>query len=89
MSDMQENYEEYATFTTTDKDGNEIEMAVIDEFDFEHKSYVAAARIEGDTIDEEGLFIYRLRVGEDDFSVEKIDSAEEYQKVANAYLELS
>lgn len=85
----QENYQEYATFTTTDREGNEIEMAVIDEFDFEHKSYVAAARIVGDAIDEEGLYIYRLRLGEDDFTVEKIESAEEYQKIAEAYSSLS
>ena len=29
---MQEEFKEYVTFTTTNREGNEIEMAVVDEF---------------------------------------------------------
>lgn len=85
---MEENFKEYITFTTTNKDGEEVEMAVIDEFTFENKPYCVAALIEGDTINEEGLYIYKIKVGEDDFTVEKIKNSVDYQKVAQAYMEL-
>ena len=45
---MQEEFIEYATFTTVNKEGNEIEMAIVDEFQFEHKNYVVGALIEDD-----------------------------------------
>ena len=57
-----EDFKEYATFTVTNKDGEEVELAVVDEFDFEHKHYVVGALIEGDTINEDGLFIYSRKV---------------------------
>lgn len=85
---MAEEFEEYVTFTITASDGSEVEMAVIDEFEFEHKGYVAAAKVEGDVINEEGLFIYRIKETEEDFEVEKIKSQVEYQKIAKAYMEL-
>jgi hypothetical protein len=85
---MNEEYEEYITFTVKAKDGKEVEMAVVDEFDFEHKHYVVGALIEGDTINEEGLYIYKAKVMADDFEVEKITSQEDYQKIAKAYMEL-
>ena len=48
-----EDFKEYATFKTTNKDGEELELAVVDEFDFEYNHYVVGALIEGDTINEE------------------------------------
>lgn len=81
-------FKEYATFTITTSEGEEVEMAVVDEFSFENKSYVAAARIVDDTIDEEGLYIYRVIVSEDDFSVEKITNKVDYEKIAKAYMEM-
>lgn len=80
-----EEFEEYVTFTTTNKDGEEIEMAVVDEFEFEKKEYVVGALIEGDTINEDGLYIFRAIPDGDDFKVEKIADEKEYEKVANAY----
>lgn len=85
---MQEEFKEYVTFVTTNKDGSEIEMAVMDEFEFEHKNYVAAALIEGDTVHEDGLFIFRVKEMGDDIKVEKIANPTEYQKIAQAYMEL-
>lgn len=84
----EEGFKEYATFTITTSAGEEVEMAVVDEFEYEHKNYVAAARIIDDGIDEEGLFIYRVKVGEDDFKVEKITNKFDYDKVVNAYMEM-
>lgn len=83
-----EDFKEYATFKTTNKDGEELELAVVDEFDFENKHYVVGALIEGDTINEEGLYIYKAQITDDDFTVEKIRNQVDYQKIARAYMEL-
>ncbi|MBR5579530.1 MAG: DUF1292 domain-containing protein [Lachnospiraceae bacterium] len=85
---MQEEVREYATFTTMNKEGVEIEMAVMDEFQFEHKNYVVGALVEGDLIKEEGLFIFRLKEAEDSIEVEKIDDAAAYERIAKAYMEM-
>ena len=85
---MQEEMREYATFTTTNKEGNEIEMAVIDEFEFEHKNYVVGALIEEDTVKEDGLFIFKVKEAKEEIIVEKISSQTEYQKIAEAYMEM-
>ncbi|MBE5877158.1 MAG: DUF1292 domain-containing protein [Lachnospiraceae bacterium] len=82
-------FQEYVTFTVTTKDGNEVEMAVVDEFDFKNKHYVVGALIEGDTINEDGMYIYKSVIKGDDFTVEKINSEVEYKQVAEAYLKLS
>lgn len=83
-----EDFKEYATFKTTNKDGEELELAVVDEFDFENKHYVVGALIEGDTINEEGPYIYKAQITDDDFTVEKIRNQVDYQKIARAYMEL-
>lgn len=90
MSELEngQDFEEFVTFTITAKDGSEVEMAVVDEFEFEKKSYIAAARVIGDSIDEEGLYIYRYRETEDGFKAEKITNAIDYEKVVNAYMEM-
>jgi len=85
---MQEEFKEYATFTTTNKEGNEIEMAVVDEFEFEHKNYVVGALNEDNTIHEDGLFIFRIKEMGEDIKVEKISNQTEYQKIAQAYMEM-
>lgn len=85
---MQEEFKEYITFTTTNKDGNEIEMAVVDEFEFEHKNYVTGALIEDNTINEDGLFIFRVKEAGEEIKVEKITNQTEYQKIAQAYMEM-
>lgn len=84
---MAEEMNEYVTFTVDDREGNEVELAVVDEFEFEHKNYVAAAKIEGDTVSEEGIYIYRVKAGEE-FAVEKITNQIDYQKIAEAYMEM-
>ena len=86
--EMQQEFKEYATFTTTNKEGNEIEMAVVDEFEFEHKNYVVGALIEEDTIKEDGVFIFRVKEMTEEIKVEKISNPTEYQKIAQAYMEM-
>lgn len=91
---MQENsvdneYKEYVTFSDTTKSGRKIELAVMDEFEYVNKYYVAAALVEDDVINEESLFIYRLKLkGAVDYSVEKITDPKEYEQVAKAYEEM-
>lgn len=85
---MEKDFNEYITFTVTTKDGTEVEMAVVDEFDFENKHYVVGAVIEDDTIREDGLYIYKSVMEGDDFKVEKITREFEYQRIAEAYMEM-
>ena len=85
---MENEFQEYNTFTVTTKEGTEVEMAVIDEFEYERKHYVVGAIIENDTINEDGMYIYRSVINGEEFSVEKIDSEAEYMKVAKAYMEM-
>lgn len=83
---MNDEMKEYITFFVTDKSGNQVEMAVIDEFQYEHKDYVVSALVKDDTVDEEGIFIYRVKPNSDELEVEKITNTIEYQKIAEAYL---
>jgi len=81
--------EEYVTFFVKSKEGKDIEMAVVDEFEFEKKNYLVSAVVENDTVNEEDVFIYRMKLtGEDGFTAEQITDEREYEKVVNAYLEL-
>ena len=82
-----EDFEEYTVFKTKTKDGSEVEMAVVDEFEFEKKNYVAAALVEGDTINEDGLYIFRAKVENGEFKAEKIHSQVDYQRICDAYME--
>ena len=85
---MENEMQEYVTFTTTTSEGKEVEMAVVDEFEYERRHYVVGAVIEDDTINEDGMYIYRSVINGEDFTVEKIDSEAEYMKVAKAYMEI-
>ncbi len=85
---MEKDFNEYITFHVTSKDGADVEMAVVDEFDFENKHYVVGALVEGDTINEEGLYIYRSIIEGDDFKVEKIAREFDYKRIAKAYMEM-
>ena len=85
---MEKEFNEYITFHVTNKDGADVEMAVVDEFDFENKHYVVGALVEDDTINENGLYIYRSVIEGDDFKVEKIAREFEYNRIAKAYMEM-
>ena len=85
---MEKDFNEYITFHVTSKDDADVEMAVVDEFDFENKHYVVGALVEGDTINEDGLYIYRSIIEGDDFKVEKIAREFDYKRIAKAYMEM-
>lgn len=79
---------EYVVFTVTASDGSDVQMAVVDEFDFENRHYIVSARVEGDTIIEDGNYIYRARITGDDFVAEKITNSVDYERVVKAYMEM-
>lgn len=85
---MEQEYQEYVTFHITAKDGSDVEMAVVDEFDFEKKHYVVGAVVKDDVIDDEGRYIYESIIDGDDFTVEKIKKDFDYRRIAQAYLEM-
>lgn len=85
---MENEYKEYATFHITAKDGSDVEMAVVDEFDFEDKHYVVGAVIKEDTILDDGRYIYQSIIDGDDFSVEKIKREFDYNRIAKAYMDM-
>jgi len=85
---MEKEFDEYITFHVTTKDGTEVEMAVVDEFEFEENHYVVGALVEDDTISEEGRYIYRSIIDGDNFTVEKIKREFDYNRIAKAYMEM-
>lgn len=87
---MAAEYNEYVTFTVTTKTGDTVEMAVVDEFDFENKHYVVGALIKEDEIVDEGRYIYKLvmKDGDEEFKVEKIGREFEYNRIAEAYMSM-
>jgi len=85
---VEKDFNEYITFHVTSKDGADVELAVVDEFDFENTHYVVGAVVEDDTINEDGLYIYRSIIEGDDFKVEKIAREFDYKRIAKAYMEM-
>lgn len=85
---MEKEFNEYVTFSVTAKDGSTVEMAVVDEFDFEDKHYVVGAVIKDDTILEDGQYIYECIIDGDDFKVEQIKKEFDYNRIANAYMHM-
>ena len=88
MELMENEFQEYVTFHVTARDGSEVELAVVDEFDFEDKHYVVGAVVEDDTINDEARYIYLSVIDGDDFTVEKIEKEFEYNRIAQAYLHM-
>lgn len=87
---MSMEYNEYVTFSVTTKTGDTVEMAVVDEFDFENKHYVVGALVKDDEILEEGRYIYKcvMKEGDEEFKVEKITREFEYNRIAEAYMSM-
>ena len=88
MGNENNEYSEYVTFHVTAKDGSDVELAVVDEFDFENEHYVVGALIQDDTILDDGRYIYRSVVDGEDFTVEKIKREFDYNRIAQAYMNM-
>lgn len=85
---MSTEFQEYVTFHIIAKDGSDVEMAVVDEFDYKKKHYVVACVVNDDLVDESGQYIYQAIIDGDDFKVAKITNAIDYRKIAEAYMEM-
>ena len=85
---MENEFQEYATFVVTTRDGSKAELAVVDEFEFENKQYVVGALIEGDVINDDARYIYEADVKDDELVVKKIAKEFDYNRIANAYLHM-
>jgi hypothetical protein len=79
---------EYVTFHVTARDGRDVEMAVVDEFDIENRHYVVSSVVENDEIQTEGQYIYQCHIKDDDFTVEPILDPKEFERVSRAYMKL-
>ena len=88
MEHHENEFQEYVTFHVTARDGSDVELAVVDEFDFEDQHYVVGAVVEDDTINDEARYIYLSKIEGDDFTVEKIAKEFDYNRIANAYLHM-
>jgi hypothetical protein len=88
MEPMENEFQEYATFVVTTRDGSKAELAVVDEFEFENKHYVVGALIEGDVINDDARYIYEADVKDDELVVKKIAKEFDYNRIANAYLHM-
>ena len=85
---MENEYKEYYTFHITAKDGSDVEMAVVDEFEFEKKHYIVGAVIKDDEIMDDGRYIYRCTMKDGEIQAEKIICPSDYEKVVKAYMEM-
>ena len=83
----EENWEEFDTFIVETKDG-EVELAVVEEFEFEGKKYVLGAKVEGDVVSDDGFYIYRSVVEGNQELIERLKSEEEYNRVSEAYFKM-
>lgn len=80
-----EEYDDYETFFTTTSKGDEVEMAIVDRFEVDGKHYVAAALIEDDTINMDGLYVYRSKMIHGELEISKIEDPKEYETVTEFY----
>ena len=85
---MTEESREYTVFTVKNKAGEDVEMAVVEEFTYDGRQYAAAALVEGDTVNADGVYLYKIRLSDDDFTAEPITDMKEYEKISAVYLEM-
>lgn len=78
---------EYDTFTY-EFNGKNMEWAIVDEFDFEEKTYIVCQEVVGDSLSEEGLYLFEGISEGEEITVKNIDSEEEYNRVVDEYLRL-
>ena len=75
---------EYDTFTY-EINGVTMEWAILEEFEFEGKTYIVCAEVAGDELSDEGLYLFEGISEGDEITVKNIDSEEEYNRVVDAY----
>ena len=78
---------EYDTFTY-ELNGKTMEWAIVEEFEYEGKTYIVCQEVVGETLSDEGLYLFEGISEGDEITVKNIDSEEEYNKVVDAYCEM-
>ena len=78
---------EYDTFSY-ELGGRNMEWAITDEFEFEGKTYIVCQDVIGDTLSDEGLYLFEGVSEGEEITVRNIDSEEEYNRVVDAYCAL-
>ena len=78
---------EYDTFTY-DLNGKVMEWAIVEEFEYEGKTYIVCQEVVGDTLSDEGLYLFEGVSEGEEITVRNIDSEEEYNRVVDAYCEM-
>ena len=77
---------EYSTVTLSLDDGTECECAIIRIFPAGDNNYIALLPLEGETADNDEVFLYRYTQDDNDEPVlENIESDEEYEIVSEAF----
>lgn len=80
--------QEYEVIMIPVSDGTEKEFAIMDTFEVEEKKYMAVSLVEGDEI-QEGIYLYGFQETEEgEIIPEQIADQEEYEKVADVYINL-
>ena len=79
---------EYDTFTY-ELNGKTMEWAIVEEFEYEDKTYIVCQEVIGDTLGDEGLYLFEGVSEGEEITVRNIDSEEEYNRVVDAYCELA
>lgn len=79
---------EYDTFTY-ELNGKNMEWAIVEEFEFEGKTYIVCQEVLGDALSDEGLYLFEGVSEGEEITVKNIDSEEEYNRVVDAYCELT
>lgn len=82
---MENEFKEYETFEM-ELNGKQMEFAIEEEFEVEGKNYVLAAKVENDTVSDEGCYIFSSVEKDGETFIEKIEDKEEYAKVTEAYM---
>ena len=78
---------EYDTFTY-ELNGKTMEWAIVEEFEFEEKTYIVCQEVLGDALSDEGLYLFEGVSEGEEITVRNIDSEEEYNRVVDAYCEM-
>lgn len=79
---------EYDTFTY-ELNGKTMEWAIVEEFEFEGKTYIVCQEVVGETLSDEGLYLFEGVSEGEEITVKNIDSEDEYNRVVDAYCELA
>ena len=79
-----EDLKTYDTVMIPLSNGQEQEFAIMDEFTFENKHYIAVSVVLNDEI-QEGLYIYRATPVGEQLDISRIEDVEEFEKVTAYY----